>query len=56
MTMLKDPAANKIKTTPHWENSGTATVFKGVGFAFALFSVSSGFAVGFEFVFVGLDV
>jgi hypothetical protein len=50
--ILIDPAPKKIKTTPHRENSGIATIVEGL----ALFSVSLGFAVGLEIVFVGLDV
>jgi hypothetical protein len=49
MIILKDPAANKIKTTPNSENSGIATLLG----ESALFSASFGFAVGLEDRFVG---
>jgi hypothetical protein len=52
MTILKDPAANKIKTTLHSENSGIATLLE----ESALFSASLGFTVGSEIAIVGLSV
>lgn len=51
-----EPATNKIRPTTNWLNSGIATGVEGFGFGFALFSVSLGFTVGLEIVFVGLDV
>ena len=52
VTILNDPAANKIKTTPHGENSGIATLLE----ESELFSASLGFIVGSEIVSVGLSV